>query len=186
MSTIFGPSTRPPAGWVIAHGGVLSPDLTVAGYLARGREVRGNCYQRDCRRHCHLDFARLAQRGLGGVWVHELKPLFKCSRMDGCALEFHEQYGVELTLSMLAGRDYVHLRIACAKCRRAKLVKPAVVIARLVAEGTGGHDTPLEKLAGTIRGACPACHAKQWDVTAYWLTGANLPPWARALQKPMP
>jgi hypothetical protein len=161
---------------VIAHGGELSPDLTVAGYLARRREVRGVCRQRDCRRSCEIDCARLAQQGLGALRVHELKPLFKCARLGGCALEFHEQYGHELTLAVLARLERVHLRISCAKCRKPKLVRPAAVVARLIEEGTGGHDTPLEKLAGLIRGACPACQTKRWEVAAFWLDRIDCPP----------
>lgn len=181
--TSIGPPTRPPAGWVIAHGGELSPDQTVAGYFARRREVRGVCRQRDCRRSCEIDFARLTQQGLGALRVHELKPLFKCGRLGGCALEFHEQYGHVLTLSSLARLDNVYLRISCAKCRKPKLARPAAVVARLLAEGTGGHETPLEQVAGLIRGPCPACQAKRWEVAAFWLDRNRLPSWARPLVK---
>ena len=181
--TSIGPPTRPPPGWVIAHGGELSPDLTVAGYFARRREVRGVCRQRDCRRSCDIDVARLTQQGLGALRVHELKPLFKCGRLGGCALEFHEKYGQELALSVLARLDAVYLRIACAKCRKPRLARPREVIARLVAEGTGGPDTQLEALAGAIRGACPSCQTKGWEVTAFWLDRNRLPAWARTLFK---
>lgn len=183
MSDPFGPSARPPAGWLIAHGGEFSPDLTVAGYFARRREVRGLCRQRDCRRSCDIDCERLTHQGLGALRVHELKPLFKCGRLGGCALEFHEQYGIELSLSMLAKLEPVYLRITCAKCRKPRLARPAAVIARLIAEGTGGHDTPLEKLAGLIRGPCPACETKRWEVAAFWLDKNRLPSWARALAR---
>jgi|GEM_PF-4531294 len=124
------------------------------------------------------------QQGLGALRVHELKPLFKCGRLGGCALEFHEQYGHVLTLSSLARSPSVHLRIVCAKCRKPKLAKPAAVIARLTAEGTGGHETPLDQLAALIRGPCPSCQAKRWEVAAFWLDPNRLPSWARALVKP--
>jgi hypothetical protein len=186
MSSIFGRSRSPPAGWLVSHGGELTPDPTVAGYLARGREVKGVCRQRDCRRSCELDFERLARKGIGGAWVHELKPLYHCHRLGGCGLDFHETGGVELTLSMLAGRDYVGLRILCGKCGKATVIQPDDAIGRLAAEGTGGADTPVSKVGDLIRGACPKCEARRWVASVLWSDPEAAPTWVRKQGKRPP
>jgi hypothetical protein len=159
MSYIYGPSKTPPRGWLTTPSGVLLKDESIDGYLARGRTLRGVCTVRDCRRRCELDFERLSQRGLGRLSADDLKRLYRCHRLDGCALDFHEQDGVELTLSMLSGRDYVHIRIACGGCRKASIVRPEAVIAKLTAEKTGGPDTPVANLAALSAARAPSARS---------------------------
>ena len=179
MSSPFAPSRAPPAGWLVSDGGELVPDLSVAGYLARGREVSGHCHLRDCRRRCQLDLERLVERGLGAARVTELQRLYQCHRLDGCALAFTEQYGVELTLSMLAGRDYVGIRILCAKCRKASVVRVEAVVERLRTNGTGGPDTPVARLAELARDPCPKCQGRSWQAAVLWDDPARSTGWLR-------
>lgn len=186
MSSIFGRPRAPPAGWLVSHGGELIEDPTVGGYMARGREVKGICHQRDCRRRCELDLARYAQRGFGSARVNDLKPLYRCHRIGGCALDFHEVEGLELTLAMLSGRDYVGVRIACGTCRKASVARPEAVIQRLQAEGTGGADTRVGRLGGLIRGACTKCKARAWSATVLWNDPDAAPAWVRGAGKRPP
>ncbi|HEY8570912.1 hypothetical protein [Phenylobacterium sp.] len=179
MSFVFGPDRKPPAGWRVSHDGELVEDRSVAGYVARGREVKGLCQLRDCRRRCHLDLERLAERGLGALSIGELKPLYRCHRLDGCGLDFSEQYGAELTLGMLAGRDHVGVRVACGGCRKSTVVRPEQVIERLKLEGRGGSDTPVATLADLARQPCPKCQARRWTVAVLWLDPAQTPSWLR-------
>jgi len=167
MSSIFGLSDAPPRGWRIVQGELVA-DPTVAGYLARGREIRGLCQQQDCRRTCQVDLEDLARRGLGAARIQELKPLYKCQRLGGCALAFHEKYGTELTVSVLARLKPAVLRIRCGNCRKTTRARPGAVVARLLAEGLGGHETRVEDLAGLIRGECRGCRVRRWEVAVLW------------------
>lgn len=159
--------------------GQLEPDASVAGYDARGREVLGVCHLRDCRRRCHIDFALLAERGLGRLHVEQVKRLFRCHRLDGCALDFQEKGGGELVLSALTRKVHVALRVTCGGCGKATVSPAEAVIARLKAEGLGGGGLPVSSLAGLIRGNCGTCGEKRWRVDVLWQDPARLPAWYR-------
>jgi hypothetical protein len=114
----------PPRGWRVVSS-TLVPDPTVTGYIGRGCEVKGVCHLRDCRRRCELDLPRLVQRGYGSVAVTDLIRLYRCNRVTGCALDFHEEHGAEITLSTLAGRDHVWIKLTCGKYRHHVLATAA-------------------------------------------------------------
>jgi len=174
MGVIFGRSKAPPPGWVVFNG-QLEPDTSVAGYHARGREIRGVCHIRDCRRRCHVDFADLMSRGLQRLSAAEVKRLMVCSRLGGCAMEFRETGGAGVRLSDLTRREHVAVRIRCAGCGKASVAHAEAVIARLNREGLGGAGTLMSQLPGLIRGACPACSRKQWAAEVLWQDPDRLP-----------
>jgi len=104
-----------PDGW-FALDGLLQPDPSIAGYLARGQEVKGVCHQRDCRRRCDIDLTRLAARGFGSLPVTVAQSMMKCHSLSGCALEFHDDRRASLPVRALFGRSHVRIRIKCAGC----------------------------------------------------------------------
>ena len=96
MSTIFGDSKSPPKGWTTFNG-VLTPDTTLAGYWARGREVRGICQTRDCRRSCHVDLERYVEKGLGRLALKDLLPYLLKAFIAIEDRRFYSHFGVDPT-----------------------------------------------------------------------------------------
>jgi hypothetical protein len=125
----------------------------------------------------HLDFTRMVEHGLGRVPVYMLKPLFRCGRMGSCALDYYERHGVEFTLSDLAGLDHVGVRIGCGHCKKSGTYKAADVAAKLKAEESGGMETKVDQLAGLVKGACPKCKARRWEVAIMWHNRGAVPSW---------
>lgn len=165
---------NPPPGWTIASG-VLTPDRTVRGYLAREQDVKGRCYQRDCRRTCHVDHARLHEQGLGALKIQQVKQLLRCARLDTCALEFHEDLNAEsLKLRNLTGRAAVSLRILCQGCGASRTVSPKAMVARLKSEGKGDETTETRDLAGLLSAPCKACGKVTWAVDVLWPNPATI------------
>jgi hypothetical protein len=159
---------NPPPGWTIASG-VLTPDRTVRGYLAREQDVKGRCYQRDCRRTCHVDHARFHEQGLGALKIEQVKQLLRCARLDTCALEFREDLNAEsLKLRNLTSRPAVSLRILCRGCGAIRSVSPAAMIARLKAQGKGDETTETRDLAGLLSASCKVCGKVTWAVDVLW------------------
>jgi hypothetical protein len=172
----------PPPGWLVMDK-QLAVDGSVAGYLARGRDVIGRCYQQDCRRRCDLPLEKLVSRRLGSLRVSDLKPLLRCSRLGGCSLDITESGGREVTLGSLVGRPYVGVRIACSHCQKATIAKPETVIARLTKEGLGGGEMPVDTLAAVIRRPCSGCKHRSWVVSVLWHPRDQIPEWfSRALR----
>lgn len=161
-------SHTPPPGWTLASG-MLQPDRSIAGYALRGQDVNGRCYQRDCRRSCHIDHKRIIERGLGALQIEQVKRTFRCSRLDHCAIEWHEDLKAEsVQLGFLAGRAAVVLVIRCAGCGASLEVPPEAMIARLVADKRGGATTRTHELPDLLSGACKACGKTQWTVAVKW------------------
>ena len=159
---------KPPAGWQIASG-ILQADRTVRGYFTRHQAVSGRCHARDCRRTCHIDVDRLQADGLGALRMDQVKSLFRCARLDGCALVFHDDLKAEsLKLSVLCGRPAVAIHLRCRGCKELLKIAPEHMIARLQAEGKGGGDTEVRDLVGLLTGACKACGKVAWDVQVAW------------------
>lgn len=168
----------PPPGWVVFDT-LLQPGATVGAYFARGREVRGVCHQKDCRRRCELDLARLIKHGMENALVSDLSPLMRCNRFGGCAMTLREDGGRELTLGMLAAKPFARLAVTCGQCRQERTMSVTAVIARLEKEKTGGRGTSLDKLPELIRGACPACQGRRWRVDVVWRDPALIPRWVK-------
>jgi hypothetical protein len=182
MSTSFGESKSPPKGWTVFNG-VLTPDTTLAGYWARGREVRGICQTRDCRRSCHLDLERYVEKGLGRLALKDLLPLYRCQRLGGCAMQFKEDHGAVLSIGMLRRHPGVAVRFTCGKCRKTVIVPTEAAIGKLAAEGAGGPDTPVTELGRFAKAPC-ACGATSWTVEILWHDPDRVPAWLkRALDK---
>jgi hypothetical protein len=159
---------KPPAGWLIASG-ILQADRTVRGYHTRRQGVSGRCHARDCRRTCHIDVARLHADGLGALRMDQVKALFRCGRLDGCALAFHDDLKAEsLKLATLCRRTAVTVQLHCRACGARLKIAPEQMIVRLEAEAKGGADTEVRDLPGLLSGACKACGKTAWDVQVAW------------------
>ena len=156
-----------PLGWR-AVDGLLQPDPTIAGHLARGQEVKGVCHQRDCRRRCDLDLGRLEARGFGSLPVAAAQGLMRCHSLAGCALEFHVEPKSTLRLGDLLGRSHVRVRIKCGGCGFFRVAPPEAVIAKLTVGDTRGGAVAIGEIAGTIRGPCRRCGKSAWVVDVLW------------------
>ncbi len=159
---------KPPVGWLIASG-ILQVDRTVRGYYLRQQAVNGRCHTRDCRRTCWVDVRRLQADGLGALRMDQVKSLFKCQRLDGCGMVFHDELKAEsLKLESLCGRRAVTIQLRCRGCKNELKVAPEHLIARLKAEAKGGGDTEVRDLANLMTGACKTCGKTAWAVDVAW------------------
>ena len=158
---------EPPKGW-LAQDGLLHPDPTVAGYLARGQEIKGVCHLRDCRRRCHIDVERLARRGFGALMLTAAESFLKCQNLTGCALEFHAEPKTSLILRSVSGRSNVKIRIRCAGCSFFRVSAPEKVIAKLSVEKPLPDGFLVSEIAGRVRGPCKQCKASAWRVDVLW------------------
>ena len=103
----------PPPGWV-SHGGAIEPASRVADYAARGQVVKGVCRATGCNRRVALEPKALCGAGLGLVSMDQVKSLWRCHRIDGCALGFHNEPPLNpLRLDHFIGRPNVRLRLRC-------------------------------------------------------------------------
>lgn len=158
---------KPPTGWKIIAG-TLALDQTISGYLARDHDVRGRCYQRDCRRNCHIDHARIVEHGLGALKIDQVKTAMRCARLEGCGIEWLENPNrATLPLMVLRGRVAVKVRIVCRGCATVSLVSPETMIARLKAEGLGDDSTTIAAIPGLLKKVC-ACGKTAWEVNVAW------------------
>jgi hypothetical protein len=163
-----GDPTAPPDGWTAIYG-LLERTTTVAGYAARGDEVKGRCHLRDCRRICHIDMPRLVEGGYGRVPVESLKRLARCSRIEGCAIDWFEERPIGFRLSWLLGRPYVSIRFQCEACKFHRTALPDQVLAKLRAKGPGAaDDATVDTLAKLPMGPCKACGKTRWKIEVLW------------------
>jgi hypothetical protein len=163
----FDPTT-PPEGWTAIYG-LLQPTTTIAGYAARGDEVKGRCHQRDCRRTCHIDMPRLVESGFGRVPIEAVKRLLRCSRIDGCAMDWFEERPIGFRLDWLLGRPHVAIRFMCVGCKFHRTALPDRVVAKLQAKGpSASNDATVEKLAKMPMEACKNCGKNNWRVDVLW------------------
>ncbi len=173
----------PPTGWSVASGQLEEVD-TIAGYAARRCDVRGRCQRQDCRRSCHLDYERLLRAGLASLPARKVMAMMRCSRIDGCSLEFREEPGRVIVLRELAGRSYIGVEIRCLGCGARRLTTVEALVHRLKKHGLGDASTPAKGIGKLIRGAC-SCGARQWAVGFPWHDPNShvLPLWRQELQK---
>ena len=157
----------PPAGW-IALDGLLQPDPTVAGYLARMQEIRGVCGQRDCRRKCEVDLERLARRGFGALPVSAAQQMLKCQNLTGCGLDFHEDRRGGLPLRALFGRSHVHIRIKCDGCGFFRVATPEALWRRITKDKDPTYGLLVTEVAAQIKGPCSQCKKTNWRVDVLW------------------
>jgi hypothetical protein len=158
----------PPEGW-LALDGLLVRDATVNGYAARGDEVKGRCHQRDCRRTCQIDMARLVESGFGRLPVEAIKRWLRCSRPEGCALDFQEERPVGLRLKWLLGRAHVTVRFTCQACKFHRDALPDRVFAKIQAKGPGAaDDATVEGLGKLPMEPCKNCGKRVWRIEVLW------------------
>jgi hypothetical protein len=158
---------EPPVGWV-AFDGLLQPDPTVSGYLARMQEVKGVCHQGDCRRRCDLDLKRLAARGFGALPVSTAQRFLKCQSLTGCGLDFHEDRRTGIPLRALVGRSHVRLRIKCAGCGFFRVALPESIVAKLSVPNPMPDGLYVSEVAARIKGPCGQCKRTAWRVDVMW------------------
>lgn len=70
-------------------------------------------------------------------------------------------------------------------CRKASVVRPADVIAKLVRNGiANATETPFSKLDQLAGKPCPHCHGKRWKVGVLWHDGdGKAPVWRQDLDR---
>ena len=147
-------SERPPKGWTIVSG-TLTLDKSIAGYFARDHDVRGRCYQRDCRRNCHVDHARLLEKGLGSLTIDQVKKMMQCHRLEGCGMEWLENpTRSTISLVVLRGRLAVKIRIKCRACGSVSLVAPETMAAQLQLQGKGDDRTLVSAIPALLTKPC--------------------------------
>ena len=161
------PATAAPAGWVVLDG-LLQPDMSVAGHLARGDEVKGYCDQKDCRRRCSVDLARLTARGFGQLPVARVQQLMRCNTLAGCGLDFRLDQNAGLPLTSLLGRAHVRIRIKCEGCGFFRATSVEALIARLSAGRPTAETLMLSQVRGRITGPCKTCRKSAWRVDVLW------------------
>ncbi len=165
---LSGDPNAPPDGW-LALDGLLVPSATVAGYAARGDEVKGRCHLRDCRRTCHIDMPRLVEAGFGRLPVEAMKRWLRCSRPEGCALDWFEERPTGFRLRWLLGRPHVTIRFTCNACKFNRSTLPDRVLERVRAKGPGAaDDATVETLGKLPMAPCKNCGKRNWRVDVLW------------------
>jgi hypothetical protein len=169
--TPAGPLT-PPRGWTVL-GGVLTPDPSVDGWLARRQEAAAVCRTGDCRRRCFIDLRRLHRRGWGGVSVDEYFRVLRCARPDGCSLELVQDLKTgRLPLRLVAAQPLAKLRASCRRCPWTRTADAQAWLEQLQARGLGDRDTDPRDLPAKL-GPCKGCGARDWRVEVLWPDGVK-------------
>lgn len=159
--------TETPPGWTAASG-LLEPDPSIAGFLARGEEVKGFCDQRDCRRRCHVDLERMVRRGFGALPVAQAKSFMRCNQLTGCGLDFHADRTAGLPLSTLLGRAHVRIRIKCDGCGFFRAARVETLIKRFTTDRLRGDTVLTSEVRSKITGPCRTCRTSSWRVDILW------------------
>ena len=158
-------------GWV-SFCGVLERDQRVVGYRARRVSIKGLCNgSKGCRRTVHLEPTELCQAGLGELAMKQVQDLWKCSRVDGCRIDWHVVGEERLVrLSDLLGRPNVRIRIRCKSdnCPYVRTWKVEEFIAGLEKRQQGSDHTSTDQLTQKMTRACPRCKRVQWAVEVLW------------------
>ena len=160
----------PPPGYVACNG-TVAPGGCVADYAARRQVVKAGCRTRGCNRHITLDPEVLSRDGMGALAMRKIQQLWKCNRIDGCGLEFHnERPGVPLMLGHFVGLPHVRIRLRCreAACEFARVYPVEALIKGLAARKQGDERTEIEVLPGKMTSACPVCKKANWTADVLW------------------
>lgn len=163
---------RPPEGWV-SHSGVIEPATTVADYAARGQAVSGSCRATGCNRRVQLDPEELCKQGLGRLDMEKVKRLWRCFRLDGCALSFHnEPARTPLRLAQFQGKPNVRVRLRCQgqDCKFYRVWRVEEMIAGLAKRRQGDERTEVEALGSMMTSACPLCKRTNWKAEILWVS----------------
>lgn len=162
----------PPPGWV-SHSGAIEPAPRVADYAARLQVVKGVCRATGCNRRVELEPKALCGAGLGLVSMDQVKNLWRCHRIDGCALDFHNEPPLNpLRLDHFLGRPNVRLRLRCRgdRCKFFRVWRVEEMIAGLTKRRQGDGRTEVEKLGAMMTTACPLCKRSNWTADVLWVS----------------
>lgn len=164
------PADAPPPGWV-SHSGVLEPAPRVGDYAARGQVVKGVCRANGCFRRVELDPKELCGQGLGAITMDQVKRLYRCARLDGCSIDYHnEPPAARLRLDQFVGLPNVRVRLRCrrAGCKFFRVWRVEEMIAGLTKRQQGGSHTEIDALGPMMTSACPLCHRTNWGAEILW------------------
>ena len=145
-----------PPGWASLDG-TVQPAETVAAYAARVQFVKGACRDKACNRRVTLDPKDLCGKGLGQLQIGQVKRLFRCGRIDGCRIDWHnEPAELPLRLDMFVGRPNVRVRVSCRGkgCTFFRVWKVEEIIAGLQKRKVGDGRTEVDKLAPLMTAPC--------------------------------
>ncbi|MGI8841407.1 MAG: hypothetical protein ACR2F8_11600 [Caulobacteraceae bacterium] len=165
----------PPPGW-ISQTGIVEPADTVAGYAARVQAVKGICRAKGCNRRVELDPKALCGIGLGLVNMGQVKRLWRCQRIDGCGLDFHEEPPLNpLRLGQFVGRTNVRVRLRCRAigCKFYRMWRVEEIIAGLEKRRQGDGRTEVVGLGKTMTTACPLCKRVNWTAELLWVSTSS-------------
>ena len=160
-----------PSGWA-ATGGILQPSDLVSGYAARVQGVKGTCRNTGCRRSVELDPKELSDLGYGRIPMRKLQQLWRCQRLEGCGLSFHNEPAQNpLRLSQLVGRPNVRVRLRCQGngCKFFRVWRVEEMIAGLEKRGQGDERTDCDTLGAKMTSGCPLCKKVNWKSDIVWV-----------------
>jgi hypothetical protein len=166
----------PPKGWTVMDS-VLCPGDRVTDFAARAQSVMGVCRAKGCSRKVELEPKNLCGLGAGLLGMTAIKKTWRCQRLDGCGLDFHDDVpAVSLRLSTFIGRPNVRLRIRCRErgCKFFRVWRVEQMIAGLKNRGQGGGSTEIEKLGPMMTSPCPVCKKASWTAEVLWIDTSTM------------
>jgi hypothetical protein len=152
--------------------GVLQPSERVSGYAVRHQTVRGICRGKECTRRVELDPKSLCGEGLGSLTMRQVQAFWRCQRIDGCKLDFHNEKPLNpLLLGQFVGRANVRVRVRCRgdRCKFHRLWRVDEMIAGLEKRGHGSSRTEVEALGAMMTTPCPLCKKASWTAEILWI-----------------
>ena len=162
----------PPPGWVSSNG-VVEPGESVVAYAERGQVVKGACSARGCNRRVELDPKSLCGAGLGLLNMGQVKRLWRCQRLDGCGLDFHnEPPDNPLRLNQFVGKPNVRVRLRCRGngCKFHRVWRVEEIIAGLTKRRQGDERTEVAALGQMMTTACSLCKRSNWIAEILWVS----------------
>ena len=166
----------PPPGYV-AFCGTIQPGSQVRDYAARGQVIKGYCRMKRCNRRVELDPQTLCNEGMALLDMSKLKPLWACSRVDGCALTWeNEPPRVKLVLQQFIGVKEARIRLTCRthQCEHARVFRAEAIIKGLLERKTGNDLTQVSELPSKTTAVCRRCGKADWAVDVLWADTATV------------
>lgn len=157
-------------GWK-TFDGVLTPRPEVAAYAARGQTVKGVCREKGCFRKVEISPRQLCGQGMGLIQMKKVQSLYRCSRLDGCGLQFHDEpLHPRLTLGMLMGKSHVRVRVRCAAgaCKFLRVWTAEEIVASLAKKGKDGTGADIHTLGQLMTTPCKVCKKVNWNADVLW------------------
>jgi hypothetical protein len=127
--------------------------------------VKGVCRSPGCFRKVDLDPVKLCKGGLGNLGMTQVERLWKCQRLDGCGIEFHNEPPLyPLRLEQFVGRPNVRVRLRCrgGGCKFFRVYTVEQMIEGLRKRGEGTGNTEVAALGAKMTTGCPACKRTNW------------------------